>query len=131
MSKIYKLSYVVPSPAGDLVATGWRLACGAVVHRQLLWGGCQDDAWIVADTTSGASITTGTSMGEAVLRYRQLRLLLGDNWPQALARARKSVHDRVLAMRRRQEFEPGIELPSTVAAWASLLGHQATSGAVQ
>jgi predicted aminopeptidase len=103
MAAVARTSYTVPNLAGDETVHGWRMACGAVVHRQLLWGGFRDDAWCVADPVSGAYIITGDSMGEAVSRYRALVRKLGAAWPAELAKARTNARRAILSMRRRHE----------------------------
>ena len=101
MSTPYKLSYLVPHIGGQTGVTGWRMRCGMVLHRQLLWTGFCDTRWVVGDPMSGASVVTGDSMGDAVRRYRRLVALCGDQWPQKLEGARKRNRSRVLAMSRR------------------------------
>ena len=101
MSQCCKISYMIPTPVGAESTSGWQLRCGAVLHRQLLWGGCRDDAWVVGDPVSGCSIASGGTMGEALRRYRALVALHGAQWPAVLAQARRRANDRVLALARR------------------------------
>lgn len=103
MAGVVRTFYTVPNMMGDETVQGWRMACGAVVHRQLLWGGVCDEAWCVGDPVSGAYITTGHTMGEAVARYRALVRKLGAAWPAELAKARTNARRAILAMRRRHE----------------------------
>lgn len=100
MAAVVRTSYAVPTRAGVETVHGWRLACGSVVHRQLLWGGFRDDAWCVGDPVSGAHITTGHTMGEAVARYRALVRKLGPAWPAELAKARTKARAVILSLHR-------------------------------
>lgn len=76
---------------------GWRMVCGAVLHRTKFRGSKfhsqYDDAWTVSDPVSGLAISRGWSMAEAVERYRKWLRFYGEKWQQCL-RERRDVATR-------------------------------------
>lgn len=81
------------------IVTGWQLACGMVVHRSYFAGGQRDDHWTVSDPVTGARISCGWTMGDALRSYRGLVVSYGADYPEALALARQSHMQRLKGAR--------------------------------
>lgn len=71
---------------------GWRMVCGAVLHRTVFEGAkfrsCYDDLWTVSDPISGLAIARGDGMADAIRSYRELVAGFGKEWHQKLKEQR-------------------------------------------
>lgn len=79
---------------GKMTIDGWRMHCGAVLHRTPWYGGRRrqfwDDHWTVSDPVTGAAMARGTSMVMAVMCYRHIVQMQGSEWGVFLERNRQS-----------------------------------------